>query len=120
MAICSEISQIVTVAKNEIGLDVTVLPAALSVWFSDVAWGTLTDVGAHYILTHLTTDKGCLLAFINVIATPFVSQKLVTRKTRTIETGEGVRAVLVTATEPRVTALVNATSFLITVVQTVI
>lgn len=108
MAICGEISQIVTVAKNEIGVDVTVLPAALSIWFSDVAWGTLTDVGAHYILTLLTTDKGRLLAFINIITTPFVRHKLVTRTTRTIETGEGVGAVLVTATEPRVIALVNA------------
>ena len=46
MAIDSEISQIVTVTKNEIGLDVAVLPAGLSIWLTDVAWGTLADVRA--------------------------------------------------------------------------
>lgn len=87
MAIDSQISQIVTVAKNEIGLDVAVLPAGLSIWLTDVAWGTLADVRAQYVLTLLATDKGRLLAFININTSPLVRQQLVTRVTRTIETG---------------------------------
>lgn len=46
MAIYSQISQIVTVAKNEIGLNVGVLPAAPSIRLTGVAWGTLADIGA--------------------------------------------------------------------------
>lgn len=76
-----------------------VLPTGLSIRLSDVARGTFTDVGTYCVLTYLGTDKGCLLAFINIITAPIIRQKLVTRTTRTIETGEGVCTVLVTATE---------------------
>lgn len=110
LPICRQVPKVIAVAEDEIRRNVAVLTAAASVGLSEESWGTLTDVGANSVLTHLAAHTRCLCAFVDIITRFTVGHEAVARATGADEAGGRVGTVVITVVDGWVCAFIDTFS----------
>lgn len=96
LSVRRQVPEVIAVAEDQVGGDVTVLAAAVAVGLPEESRGTLTDVGADGVLADLAAHARRLCALVDVVARDVVGHEAVAGATGADEAGGRVGAIVVT------------------------
>lgn len=110
LSVCWQVPQVIAVAEDKVGWDVTVLTAAVAVRLSEKSRGAFTNVGADSVLTDLAAHAWCLRTLVDIVASFAVRHEAVAGATAADKAGGRVGAIVITVMDGWVCAFIDTYS----------
>lgn len=110
LSVCWQVPQVIAVAEDKVGWDVTVLTAAVAVRLSEKSRGAFTNIGADSVLTDLAAHAWCLRTLVDIVACFAVRHEAVAGATAADKAGGRVGAIVITVMDGWVCAFIDTYS----------